>query len=102
MATEPVSLELEIRETRGKAVKRLRRSGIVPVHLYGPGMESRALQCEARPLERALARAGPNTAISLTIRGEEGEHRAVVREVQLDPVRGDIAHADFLAADKSA
>ena len=35
MTTEAVSLELDPREVLGKKVKKLRREGIIPVHLYG-------------------------------------------------------------------
>ena len=54
MTTEAIKLELEPRATLGKKVKQLRRQGTIPVHLYGPGLDSRALQCEQARLIRAL------------------------------------------------
>ncbi|MBM3942135.1 MAG: 50S ribosomal protein L25 [SAR202 cluster bacterium] len=97
MTTEAVQLELEPRETLGKKVRRLRRTGVVPVHLYGAGLESRALQCEARTLIRVLARAGGNTPVTLRVHGEQKEQLAFVREVQWHPVKGELLHVDFLA-----
>jgi len=85
----------------GKKVARLRRVGIVPVHLYGPGMEPRALQCQASRLIRVLAQAGGATPISITIQGESGTHLAFAREIQWDPRRDDVLHVDLLAADVS-
>ena len=101
MTTYPIEIELNPRELMGKKVGRLRRAGIVPVHLYGPGMESRALQCNASQLIRVLARAGGATPIHITIQGEPGNHLAFAREIQWDPKRDDLLHVDLLAADVS-
>ena len=100
LVTETVSLELEPREVLGKKVKQLRRAGSVPVHLYGPSIESRALQCELSRLVRAVSQAGGNTPITLTVRGEEGERLAFAREIQWNPTRGDMLHVDFLVVEK--
>jgi large subunit ribosomal protein L25 len=97
MTTEAVKLELEPREVLGKKVKQLRRTGVVPVHLYGPGVESRSLQCQQREVVRALARSGGTTPIMITVKGASAELLTFAREVQWHPVRGDILHVDFLA-----
>jgi len=101
MTTNAVEIELNPRELMGKKVGRLRRAGIVPVHLYGPGMESLALQCNASQLIRVLATAGGATPIHITIQGEPGNHLAFAREIQWDPKRDDLLHVDLLAADVS-
>ena len=101
MTTNEVQIELDPRELMGKKVGRLRRAGIVPVHLYGPGMEPRALQCQASRLIQVLATAGGATPIHITINGESGNHLAFAREIQWDPKRDDLLHVDLLAADVS-
>jgi large subunit ribosomal protein L25 len=101
MTTNAVEIELSPRELMGKKAGRLRRAGIVPVHLYGPGMEPRALQCNASQLIRVLATAGGATPIHITIQGEPGNHLAFAREIQWDPKRDDLLHVDLLAADIS-
>ena len=101
MTTNAVEIELDPRELMGKKAGRLRRAGIVPVHLYGPGMEPRALQCNASQLIRVLATAGGATPIHITIQGEPGNHLAFAREIQWDPKRDDLLHVDLLAADIS-
>ena len=101
MTTNEVQIELDPRELMGKKVGRLRRTGIVPVHLYGPGMEPRALQCQASRLIQVLATAGGATPIHITINGESGNHLAFAREIQWDPQRDDLLHVDLLAADVS-
>ena len=101
MTTEAVKLELEPRDTLGKKVKELRRAGIIPVHLYGPGVESRSLQCQAQKLIQVLARAGGNTPITISVPGERGSQLAFAREIQWDPRRDDLLHVDFLVAEAS-
>ena len=99
MTTSAVQLELQPRELLGKKVGRLRRAGIIPVHLYGPGIESRALQCAARQLIPILASAGASSPIAVSVEGEPGSHLAFAREIQWDPTRDTVLHVDLLAAD---
>lgn len=97
MTTPTVSVQLETRDTIGKKVKALRRDGIVPVHLYGRGVESRSLQCQARTLLLAISRAGGEYGepLRVTIAGEAGEYTAVASEIQWQPRTGDVLHVDF-------
>ena len=97
--TDRITLELQQRSILGKKVKTLRGAGIVPVHLYGPGISPRHLQCPGQSLIKALTLAGKNIAISITVEGEEDEHLAFVREIQWNPIRGDLFHVDFLRAE---
>jgi large subunit ribosomal protein L25 len=99
MTTESISLELSPREVTGKKVKQLRSQGMLPVHLYGPGVEAQALQCETTSVVAVLVKAGGNTAVTITIQGSQGSHLAFAREIQWGPRRDDILHVDFLAVD---
>ena len=101
MTTSAVQLELQPRELLGKKVGRLRRAGIIPVHLYGPGIEPRSLQCAGPRLIQALSRAGASSPITVTIEGESGSHTAFAREIQWDPRRDTVLHVDLMAADLS-
>ena len=101
MTTASISLELSPREVLGKKVKRLRQQGVIPVHLYGPGVDPQPLQCETTKLVDELVRAGGNTAVTVTVQGGQEPHLAFAREIQWDPRRDDILHVDFLAVDAS-
>ena len=94
-----ITLDLQPRETLGKKVKALRRAGIIPVHLYGPGISSKSLQCQGPALIKALSQAGRNIPIAVTVEGEKGEHLAFVRELQWDPIRTELYHVDLLRAE---
>jgi large subunit ribosomal protein L25 len=92
---ESIELETTRREMLGKEVKSLRRQGIMPVHLFGHGIESLSLQCDATSLQQTLSRAGQTRLIDLKIHGEKRPRPVVVRGVQREPVRGGVLHVDF-------
>jgi len=90
-------LELKVanREILGKKVKHLRRQGITPVHVFGHGIESLALQCDARELERVLGQAGQTRLINLKLAREKKPRTVVVREFDRDWRKGQLLHVDF-------
>ncbi|MCE2465448.1 MAG: 50S ribosomal protein L25 [Dehalococcoidia bacterium] len=96
-----ITLSLETRTIMGKQVKKLRKDGIVPVHLYGPSISPRFLQCSTPNLLRVLVQAGSNTPVFVTLPDSGEEHLAFVREVQWDPLRGTLLHADLLQTEIS-
>ena len=93
---EHFNLTLSPRTTRGKKNKRLRREGMVPVHLYGVSLAPQFLQVEARVLRRVLPQVGGNVPLTVAVDGQEGDNICFVREVQRHPVTEDFLHVDFL------
>jgi len=92
---DKIELKVAKREILGKKVKHLRRQGITPVHLFGHGIESLALQCETGELERVLAQAGHTGLVSLKLDKEKKPRTVVVREFDRDWRRGRLLHVDF-------
>jgi len=92
---EQIELEAANREILGKKVRFLRRQGITPVHLFGHGIKSMALQCDTAQLHRVLAEAGQTRLISLRLDNEKRPRNVVVREVQIEPRTGESLHVDF-------
>ena len=90
-------LELKVtnREILGKKVKHLRRQGITPVHLFGHGIESLALQCDTGELERVLSQAGQTRLINLKLAKEKKPRTVVLREFDRDWRKGELVHVDF-------
>ena len=92
---DEIELKATRREILGKKVRFLRRQGITPMHLFGPGVESVALQCDATKLKQVLAQAGRTGLISLKLGSERKLRTAMVREVQTEPLTGETLHVDF-------
>jgi large subunit ribosomal protein L25 len=92
--------ELELRARRravvGKKVRFLRREGLLPASLYGPGVESTALELPAREAEAVLRRATSTTLLPLYV-DEDTPRRVLVRQVQRHPVSDQALHVDFFA-----
>jgi large subunit ribosomal protein L25 len=92
---DKIELKVANREILGKKVKHLRRQGITPVHVFGHGIESLALQCDARELERVLNQAGQTRLINLKLGKEKKPRTVVVREFDRDWRKGGLVHVDF-------
>ena len=92
---DKIELKVAKRGILGKKVKHLRRQGITPVHLFGHGIESLALQCNTGELERVLAQAGQTGLIDLKLDKEKKPRTVVVREFDRDWRRGRLVHVDF-------
>jgi large subunit ribosomal protein L25 len=91
------NLKASPRAGTGKnAARKMRATGRVPAVVYGHGEATRMLSVDAHELELLFVRVHwENTIIHLDIAGERGAVRALVREVQSHPYRGDVLHVDF-------
>ncbi len=92
---DQIELAVARRETLGKSVRALRRQGITPVHLFGRGVGSLALECPTSGLIRVLAEAGQTRLVGLKITGERKRRSVLVRGVQVSPVKSELLHVDF-------
>ena len=100
MATDTrYSVDLASRSVTGKKVGRLRRQGIVPVHIYGGEKGPVSLQADGHTLSRMLPDVGTNVAVGVNVPGEAGETICFVREVQRHPVSEALLHVDFMRVD---
>lgn len=91
---EQIELNVKPRTIIGKHVKTLRRAGEVPAVLYSRHAEPVVLQANGRELLRILTRAGGSRLVTLNIEGAE-PRRALVRDVQIEPIKGHVLHVDF-------
>ncbi len=92
---DKIELKVASREILGKKVKHLRRQGITPVHVFGHGIDSLALQCDTKELERVLGQAGQTRLINLKLANEKKPRTVVVREYDRDWRRRELVHVDF-------
>lgn len=88
-------LQCSYREVVGKKTASLRRKGITPIHLFGRDMESLTLQCDSVQLERAIAKVGMTRPIDLELDNKAKDGSVFIREIQRDPIKRGVLHADF-------
>src|SRR2546422_572486 len=92
------SLEAARRADVGKGVARkLRAGGRVPAVYYGRGEDSIPLTVSLKDLEHVIESAeGSNVIVDLKFPGDAAKDRkALIREIQRDPVAGAILHLDL-------
>ena len=94
--TQRATLTVEHRELTGKAVKTLRRQGLIPGNLYGKGRPSQPVQVNGHELTKFIASHGPATLIELHLDGKAKSETVMIQEVQREAVSHTIQHVDFL------
>ncbi len=97
MAGERIRLEVKERERRGsRESRRLRREGIIPGVLYGNGKKPHPICVQERELRRVLTGSGGLHAIlDVVLAGQKTTHSSVLKDYQVDPIRGKIEHFDL-------
>jgi large subunit ribosomal protein L25 len=99
-----VPLSASRREKSGKGGSRQARiAGFVPAVVYGLGIEALNVQINERELTHLIHGAlGEHAIVQLTVEGEAKlSGPAMLKEVQHDPVRGQVIHADLFRIDLS-
>src|SRR5579884_920301 len=96
MAGERTKLVVAYRDRLGSAEsRRLRKEGLVPGVLYGNG-EPVAICVAERELRRALTgAAGLHSILDVEIDGKGKTHASILKDYQVDPVRGGVTHVDL-------
>jgi large subunit ribosomal protein L25 len=89
------------RKVFGKNTAALRKQGITPIHLFGNGIESLALQCDSSELKKVIAHEGATRLIDIEIEKEKQPRSVFVREIQRDALSGQLVHVDFYQVNKS-
>ena len=93
---EQIIVEATPREDRGKnAARRMRRDGRVPAVLYGGKDGAVALAVNSKQLSAILrSESGHNTIFRVKL--PQGEASAMVKDWQVDPVKGLLLHVDLM------
>ncbi len=98
---EKVELIVTPREATGKAVKNLRKAGLLPANIYGHHEDSQAIQIEVHDFERILRQHAATGLINLRQSGDGAIQTALIRHVQHDPRSGKPIHVDFFRVSMS-
>jgi large subunit ribosomal protein L25 len=94
-----ITVAAALRNTRGKnEARRTRRDGKIPAVVYGAFQDAISIAVDPREVRKILRTTGYNTIFNLAIEGGESTPVMVVDE-QVDPIRGQLLHADFKRID---
>ena len=92
---EKAIIQAEKRAVVGKQVRALRRDGKLPAVIYGYGIDPISIILDAHSASRILAKASSSTLVTIELAGTQ--YPTLVREKQLDFIRNELIHVDFLA-----
>ena len=96
---EKFALTAQVREKSGKGVARsLRRKNMVPAVLYSHGKSTPIAMADKEVTKILNAEGGEHALINLTLEGAEkaGNHMALIKDYQIDPVSGSLLHVDLM------
>ena len=99
MSHDSITLEVSSREVSGKAVKHLRKDGIVPAVIHDHGKESVLVQGPYLDLLRAYKQAGKNQPIELKTPGLN--YVVLIKDAVFEPRKNQLTHIVFNAVDKN-
>src|SRR3989449_2200448 len=93
---EQIIVEATPRDTRGKnAARRMRCAGQIPAVLYGGSGEPQAVTVNTKQVAGILrSESGHNTIFTVKLNGSE--HKAILKDWQVDPAKGSLLHVDML------
>ena len=79
------------------SLKKMRKAGELPAVFYGAGKASTPVTINTIEFKKVWHKAGESSAI--VVKTPEGDVDVLIHEVQVDPVRDEPIHVDFLAID---
>ncbi len=92
------TLNANVRELINKAEnKSLRESGKIPAVFYGFKKDVTSLSVDKKEFAQVLKQAGETSTI--TLKTQNGDFNAMIHDVQVDPIKGEVIHVDFLSVD---
>lgn len=91
---DKITLKVDERTVQGKKVAKLRKEGLTPGVVYGPGMDPLPIQVPEGELKKVVAAAGKHAPVNLT-----GKTRriAMIKDADIDPTKNAIRHVSFHA-----
>ncbi|MBK9344872.1 MAG: 50S ribosomal protein L25 [Dehalococcoidia bacterium] len=96
---ERVVIQATPRTVLGKKVAQLRRNGRLPANVYGRGINSQAVDIDAREFARTIKSAGLRAMIQLSVEGESSPRYVILRGLARKGGTGDPIHVDFFQVD---
>ncbi|MFZ3099999.1 MAG: 50S ribosomal protein L25 [Minisyncoccales bacterium] len=90
-----LTIDAKIRELKGRKTEELRREGMIPAVLYGPGVENKNLAVVRKEFAGLFRQAGKTSLVSLRVEGEAKDFMVLINDMSLDPVSGNVTHIDF-------
>lgn len=95
---EAIIIEARKRMESGKnACRRLRKIGLIPAVIYGGERDVRPISIDPKLVLKILkSESGENTLFHVEVEGEKTRSAVMIKEYQLEPVKGTLLHVDLI------
>jgi large subunit ribosomal protein L25 len=93
MSEEDLNLALEVRDVTGKAVKHLRKEGLVPAVIHDHGKPSVHVMAEYLPMYKAYRQAGRHHTLQLKVGNKT--YTALIKTAEFEPYQHRLNHVVF-------
>ena len=94
--SETAVLKAAERTDAGKGPsRRLRGTGRIPAVVYGPEIQPVNCSIDQREFSAVVSEHGRNAIITLNVDGGADGHSTIIKEVQHNPLSGQVLHVDF-------
>ncbi len=84
--------------TSPRKAKETKKEGFIPAVYYGTHAASTPIFVDTIEFNKVLASAGESSSVTLVT--EHGNETAMIQDVQVHPVKGNVIHADFYVLEK--
>lgn len=99
MAQDIIALEVASREVTGKAVKHLRKEGVIPAVIHDHGKDSVLVQGKYLDLYRVYQHAGKHHPIEL--KTPSHTYTVLIKDAMFEPRKNQLTHLVFNAVNKN-
>jgi len=99
MAQDTISLSVDTRTVTGKAVKHLRKDGVVPAVIHDHGKESVLVQGTYLDVYRAYQQAGKHHPVEL--KTPDQTYTTLIKDATFEPKKNQLTHIVFNAVNKN-
>lgn len=95
--SDKITLDVQKREITGKRVKQMRKGGLIPANVFGPGFISASISVEGKAFLHTFKQARETGIVYITLDGKTIP--TLIRNIQRDPLTQNILHVDFRKID---
>ncbi len=86
---------ITVKKRTNEKLDELRKSGLIPGVVYGPDRKPVSIAVTASEFEKLYNEAGDSSLIDLMVEGEKEAAKALIQDIQYDPVKGKMIHCDL-------
>ncbi len=95
-----MTLKAKLREITGKKVKHLRNEGKTPASIFGPKVEAKNIEFNAKDFLKLFDKVGYSKFFDLELEGNDKKMKVLVKDINFHPTKDFVIDASLYAIDE--